>query len=221
MKYWRQIENFGIGNIEKSWIASLFERISELSKENIDDLRFDDQKKDSLRIHDINWNATNIPISRDDLSWIDKEYKDNPAEYPLIQIHISMALGRIVGFWDDASVFQIVLFDPLHNMQPSKRFDYAVKNTAIQRCQYTQLLAKIERAQKKSCDAVNCHVSKELRSISAQMPDHIVSIIRLSETTYKDALAACELFEIDGVANLIKAGIDALERTKSTEENAI
>lgn len=60
------------------------------------------------------------------MSWIYKDYLENEEDFPLYQFQISMANGRVVGFFDENWVFNIVLVDPNHNMQPSKDYDYRV-----------------------------------------------------------------------------------------------
>lgn len=107
----------------------------------MDEVTRDQATKASLRIHDIDWDAKNIPISRDDIDWVDEVYWGNPDEYPLMQFHISKALGRVVGFLDERQRFNVVLLDPKHNLQPSKFANYRIRSTTIGQCEYTGLLA--------------------------------------------------------------------------------
>ena len=51
---------------------------------------------------------------------VDSVYLDNPEDYPWQQFQITRANGRVIGFWDEYHVFQVVLLDPEHNMQPCK-----------------------------------------------------------------------------------------------------
>lgn len=125
-RYWRQIDNFGLNRTESNWFVSLMDKLSELSKKEVSDFVANGSEKDSWRYHPINWMQKNIPIQRSQLDWIQKDYLENETEYPLLQFQISKALGRVVGFWDEHQIFNIVLLDPLHNIQPSKDFDYRV-----------------------------------------------------------------------------------------------
>ena len=92
----------------------------------VDDVRSDRTLQNGLRFHQINWGQKNCPMSREELDWLPKGYLDNADSFPMCQFQISMALGRIVGFWDENNVFNVVLLDPLHNIQPSKDYGYKV-----------------------------------------------------------------------------------------------
>jgi len=141
LRYWRQIENFGVGAETSGWSVSMLERFHELSRLSVDEVMRDQALKANMRIHDTDWKAKNIPISRDDIDWVDKEYWDNEEEFPLMQFHISKALGRVVGFLDENQKFNIVLLDPKHNLQPSKFNQYKIRATTVGRCEYTGFLA--------------------------------------------------------------------------------
>lgn len=123
-QYWKQIEFFGLDKSNPSWFVSLIEKLKDLSGKDVKNFVSTGEQRDAWRYHNINWNQTNIPIQREDLDWLDKDYRENEAEYPIVQFQVSQALGRVVGFWDENSVFNILLLDPLHNIQPSKRYNY-------------------------------------------------------------------------------------------------
>ena len=131
-KYFRQIDYFGIDGMQNKWFISLLEKLQELSNYDVNLLAVNIPLKNANRYHIINWDAKNIPIKRSDIDWIEKDIIDNEEDFPFFQFQLSKALGRIVGFWEsDYSTFNIVLLDPKHNLQPSKRFDYKVDNTSI------------------------------------------------------------------------------------------
>jgi len=90
-------------------------------------------------MHNISWDAKNVPITRDEIDWIDEDYRSNAEEFPLFQLAVSKAEGRFVGFLDEDNVFQIVLLDPLHNAQPSKFNDYKVQLSHPLGCEVTAL----------------------------------------------------------------------------------
>lgn len=72
-----------------------------------------------MRCHDVKWgDASNF--TRGYFSWIPSPYFEAEEEYPLVQFMVSTGLGRVVGFFDEQDVFQIVAFDPQHNIQKSK-----------------------------------------------------------------------------------------------------
>jgi len=164
-RFWRQIEFFGLDKSESKWFVSLLEKLTDLSKIEINKFISDKQTKNSYRYHHINWNQKNIPIQRKELKWIESDYLENEEEFPLVQFQISRALGRIVGFWDENSVFNIVLLDPLHNIQPSKDFNYKVDPCNPLSCQYTSLLLDITAMRSKTCENKNCPYQSALDSI--------------------------------------------------------
>lgn len=161
-RFWEQIEYFGLGNKEPKWFVSLLERLQELSKKDISKFLSDGSAKSAWRYHDINWNQTNIPISRDDLSWVDDVYLANEEEFPIVQFQVSKALGRIVGFFDERQVFNIVLLDPLHNIQPSRAYGYKVDDTCELSCEYTSLQVKLEEI---VCKITDPSVKADIQSI--------------------------------------------------------
>lgn len=128
-RFFKQIDYFGIGDAENKWFASLFQRLSDMSQKSTEIFgNYGD--RDTYRLHTIDWEAKNIPIAKSDLNWIPKDYLENEEEYPLWQFELSTGTGRVVGFLDENSIFNIVLFDPKHNLQPSKKFGYKVEETS-------------------------------------------------------------------------------------------
>jgi len=131
--------------IEKKWMISMLARLTDLSHLTLASVLEDKVVRDGiLRIHDINWEQKNIPFKRDDLDWIDDKFLKNDAEYPLFQLAVSKANGRLVGFLDDESVYQIVLLDPLHNAQPTKFNDYKVRLCKPLGCEVTALKVSVK-----------------------------------------------------------------------------
>lgn len=143
-RFWNQIEYFGLNKSQPKWFVSLLEKLKELSDKQIDKFLADGTERDAWRYHPIDWNQKNIPIQQKDLEWIDSAYKDNPIDYPLLQFQVSQALGRVVGFWDENNIFNIVLLDPHHNIQPSKPHNYRVDACSPLSCEYTSLLFEID-----------------------------------------------------------------------------
>ena len=149
LRYWRQHRDFSVGDREARWFISLFERLQAMCALNVADVMEDLDVRDGLRIHDIDWNSKNIPIKKSDIDWVDPVYWGNPEEYPLFQFHISKALGRVAGFLDENGVFNIVLLDPMHNLQPSKFNDYQIRATGFGECELTSLIASLEAVVRK------------------------------------------------------------------------
>lgn len=143
-RYWKQIDNFGLDRTGANWFVSLMEKLSELSQRDVKGFITNSADRDAWRYHPINWNQTNIPIQRRDLTWIDADYLGNNEEYPLLQFQVSKSLGRVVGFWDEQQIFNIVLLDPLHNIQPTKSHNYRVDYCAPLETPYSLLLSRVD-----------------------------------------------------------------------------
>ncbi|WP_157667053.1 hypothetical protein [Vibrio alginolyticus] len=92
-QYWKQIEFFGLDKSNPSWFVSLIEKLKDLSGKDVKNFVSTGEQRDAWRYHNINWNQTNIPIQREDLDWLDKDYRENEAEYPIVQFQVSQALG--------------------------------------------------------------------------------------------------------------------------------
>lgn len=139
MRFWRQADLFGVGQQSGSWFISLCDRLAALCALSLDTFLRDEDLRQNFRFHEIDWDGKNVPVKRADFDWIEKDYLDNEEEYPFYQFHISRALGRIVGFFDEAQVFNVLIFDPNHNIQPSKYNNYKIRPTRIGNCHYSSL----------------------------------------------------------------------------------
>lgn len=157
-RFWRQIENFQIGELKTTWYISLLQRLADVSAIDRDELFRDVGLQDGLRFHEINWKSKNVPISREDIDWLDRDYLENEAEFPFYQFHVSKALGRIVGFFDEKQIFNIVLLDPNHNIQPSNFNDYKIRPTIAGSCQFSQVLTVV-KSRIGTCENENCTVT--------------------------------------------------------------
>jgi hypothetical protein len=164
-RFYQQFKNFGFDGdkIEPVFFVSLMERLAQLGKKTVDECISDRSTASSFRIHPIDWKRKNVPIARNDLTWVEKIYLSDEENYPMRQFSISTSLGRVVGFFDENWTFQIVLLDPLHNIQPSKDFDYAVDPCDPLDCEITQLRAAIEAVLHKA-PACECNVAKQVLS---------------------------------------------------------
>lgn len=162
-RFWSQVEHFGVPS-RPGWYVSVLSRLQQLSKEPIEQLQ-DRLKASALRYHEIDWKARNIPVSRTDFGSVPREYLDNEDEYPFYQVHISKAVGRIVGFWDEEGVFNVVIFDPLHNIQPSKHVAYNVQPSPILDCEFTSILRAVETVKGTQCDSSSCRLNGAIQKL--------------------------------------------------------
>jgi hypothetical protein len=178
LQYWREIENFGVGAVPAKWTISLLHRLCELSKERVSRLleEPDPDFKEGLRYHPIDWDARAIPLTRDQLNWLPPFVRDNPNEFPIVQFHISKTFGRVHGFWDHQWCFNIVLLDPLHNLQPSGDVGYRVRSTRTSTCEVSSLRTALDSACAKPCSDLNCRLSKAVRelAVDGSLPQYTV-----------------------------------------------
>jgi len=163
--YFKQIPYFGLDRSKSKWFVSFLNRLSDLSKMTRSDIESNKKISSDFRYHKINWNIKNVPIKRSDLNWIPNDYLENEEEFPLIQFQISKAFGRIVGFWDENKVFSIVLLDPLHNIQPSKKYHYKVDDCYPLSCEYSSLLKDIDDIKSKHQPCEKCQLHTDLSQL--------------------------------------------------------
>lgn len=201
-KHWRQRDYFGLDKTDARWLTSLLGKFQVLSEEEIEVFWRTPEKRDAWRYHAINWNQPKIPVKLSDLDWIPQTYRDNPEEYPLVQFQISKTLGRVIGFWDERLVFNVVFLDPLHNMQPTKGYDYRLDDCGPLRCDYTQLLHKIERFVADHCKANGCACAEELARIETRQDLLQALNVVVLKVTDEDMAYLQELTAIGGKVTL-------------------
>ena len=162
LKFFRETRFFGFdaSDIDRRWMTSMLYRLGELSGLRVLDVMDDaGVREGTLRIHDIDWAGRNVPIKPEQFDWLPPACRAAGDELVLIQIAVSKAEGRLIGFFDEEAIFQIVLFDPLHNAQPSKYNDYKVRLSKPLGCEVTALRHEVAQVMAKSrerdcgCDA--------------------------------------------------------------------
>jgi hypothetical protein len=185
--YFNQVPNyFGIGMCSKEWHVGLIERLKTLGKMTPEQIFENNKGNKSLRCHPINWESKNVPIKRNDLTWLPSEILNNEEDFPIVQLSISNASGRIIGFLDrDSSIFHIVMLDPHHNIQPSKKTNYQIQPTTNGLSQYDDLLSKLDKLKSivSSCKT-NCELHNHIQVIDSQH-DHII-YFRLDDSFYDE-----------------------------------
>lgn len=207
-RYWRQVEYFGIDQCDKSWFASVLTRFAEVSSLHVEDA-LSGSYGASLRCHPIDWNAKNIPISREDIDWISDQATE---ELEFLQFSISTGRGRIVGFFDGEQTFNIVLLDPMHNMQPSAKHNYQVRATYISQCAITKLSVTFEKAIT-SCEHLSAGQQGDLLAIlRAQNMKYFDAAVQLSisDGHLQKAYEFARLGLITDLGELLEATIDGL-----------
>lgn len=157
-RYCGQQEFFGYGEQDASWFANLQNRLKDLSGKT-SAIFEDPTARKTYRIHPIDWD--NSPIKPEDIKSLPKGLLKNKEELLFWQFQLSTGTGRVVGFLVDNSVFHIVLLDPKHNVQLSRKHDYKVSQTREAFTDYEKLqfsLAEKERKRKKCPYLADCPV---------------------------------------------------------------
>jgi len=214
-RFFREINYFGLDSdkINKSWMLSVIYRLQELSSLTVAEVTESREViSGTLRIHDINWNQQNIPIERESLSWIEPVYLKNPEEYPIIQIAVSKANGRLIGFLDEDNSFQIVLLDPLHNAQPSKFNNYKVIFSKPLGCEVTKIRYSVTKAVDKIAGR-SCGCVKDLESAldwTKKSTGMAIVIPSGDGQVIKDADEIIQMKLATDYAAILQVGIDKL-----------
>jgi hypothetical protein len=186
-----------------------------LSCETVAALFTDPSKKSQWRLHDINWNGKNVPIARADFQWIDKAYLDNDAEYPFQQFQISKALGRVVGFFDEHGVFNIVLLDPLHNAQPSDYSDYKIRETIITGTHFDRVMVSIEQKIAHCGERCGCRVIYgELQATLTEEVKGHAMLVGMREELFVRASQCVSDGVANSIAELIELGVEQLDKMR-------
>ena len=162
--------------------------------------------KEKLRYHPIDWNAKNIPIKREEIDWVSKEIIFNEEEFPFFQFHVSKALGRVVGYWQE-NIFHIVLLDTMHNLQPTLYNDYKVTDTHNAESDLMTLLRGVEQLQDLGCSDKGCIIKKEVAKVRFYRDNSNAIICFLEDDFLAEMNKLCEKHKI---SEILQAGILAM-----------
>lgn len=174
------------------------------------------------RYHDINWNARAVPVERDNFDWIDRAYRDNPEEYPFVQFQLSKALGRVIGFWDETGIFNVVVLDPMHNMQPSDYSDYKLRETPIALGEFHAVMQVFE-AKIQACAAENCGCRGIYAEVQAAVTSSLpfaTMLVPMEDALFERAAKCVASGLADAISDLIQIGIDAVEKDMAPSTGA-
>lgn len=203
-EHFKQIDGFGIGNCSQLWHVGLLERLTVLSKMTPKQVFEGNAGSDSLRCHKIDWSAKGVVAKRSDFYWLPSVILDNEDEFPLMQISISTGTGRIVGFLDNNSAtFNVIVLDPNHNLQPSRKHGYQITPTTIGISQYDDLLGKLNKIQTIStkCTRQPCVLNTHI--------DHIENTHNIVYVGLEDDFYAkyAELLQEHSLTKIVETGI--------------
>ncbi|ABQ03956.1 hypothetical protein [Flavobacterium johnsoniae] len=183
-KFYKQIDKFGFSNIRMEWFSSVLERLRQTSK--MEYTGMSEVLEGGYRYHIINWESKKCPLTRTEFDWIDPVYLKNEIEYPFCQFHISKATGRIIGFWDENNVFQIILLDPLHNLQPSAKVQYEIRDTFPVMSEYDSLWLDLHNIMDKSCNHDDCSTLKQLRDLPTGITNSNIIMAHLDDSYFEE-----------------------------------
>lgn len=201
------IDFFGLDGMDANWFVSVLERLKEISRESVKGIQGDKRKQEAIHYHDVKWGQCNIPIQRSDLISLPKDIRENDLDYPIYQFSISKARGRIAGFWEDGNVFNVVLFDPYHNLQPSKDYDYRVTPTKEMLNEHEWLIAKLHliKSAPSNCSGGQCSTQQALKFIN--LHDQPFGILYVDAEYFKKAIELVENGKAKSVEELLELGI--------------
>lgn len=207
-KYFRQKNHFGFDKATVPWFVSILERLSNVSLLDVDALTFQ-PLKEAYHYHKVNWKQKNIPIQRADFDWVDEVYRDNDTDYPFYQFYISGAMGRIVGFFDEKKIFNVLFFDRYHNIQPLKSVGYRVTSCFPEDSEIEGLRKAISGLA--SVSHSNCGDDCGNREHIAALiePEHEdAAVVYVSLETHQKIFALLNEGRFDSVDQLIEYGIE-------------
>jgi len=204
-KFFRQIDLFGLKNVDPNWFSGVLDRLRDTSKMEYNGMT--EVLEDGYRYHIISWDAKNCPLKRSDFNWLDTVYLENEIEYPFCQFHISKAKGRIIGFWDENNIFQILLLDPLHNMQPSSKVEYELRDSFPAMSEIDSLRHDLNKILKKPCTHENCEIEAQLKLLPSGINDTNIVVAYLEDSFYEEYK---KILTTKSLSEILEAGIVSL-----------
>jgi hypothetical protein len=134
---------------------------------------------------------------------VDSVYLSNEEEFPFYQFTISKANGRVVGFWNENhTIFYVVLLDPLHNLQPSKNFDYKVDDCYPLSCEYSSLIREIELTADTRSNCESCNIKSDLKNIPKKLTQSNAIIGYLDDDFLDEYEKLSEKFSLSEILEL-------------------
>ena len=215
-QYWQQMRYFGLDQAQRDWFVGLLDRLrvaSEMTRDQWDGT----VHGPAWRYHRVDWNAKAIPISKDELNWVPKVFRDNNDDFPIYQFGLGAGQGRVAGFWETNDRFAIILLDPHHNLQPSGNYGYKVTDCAEQPSPAALVHLAVDHVRvTRKCQQDDCNVHQQLATIAVRKKVdgayffHEVISIGLEEQQKKDAEELLAAGHVSSMADIVKKGIDAL-----------
>lgn len=210
-RFWRQAEHFGMRDKDHSWFISLLEKLAALSAKGVSEVMTNPAEKKRWRLHEINWDHSAIPITRADLNWVERKYLENEDEFPFWQFSVSLALGRIVGFWDEEGTFNIVLLDPSHNIQPSAYSDYKVRPAPIAQGEFSEAALRIDLAIAGCGDGCGCKaLYGQIQQSLTYRLDFSTMLVCMDDATFDLVATLIANGAVRNAGELMQLGVDAL-----------
>lgn len=156
-RYWEQRRNYGCDCCDPQWFIGMLEKLRDLCRISVDEFLTDGSMRDGWRYHEVDWKDKHVTLKQSDCDWVADKYLDNDKEYPFMLFHLGKAFGRVMGFWDEEWVFNVVLLDPLHNIHLSKFNGYQIRHCGPLEAHYADLLAKVDAlSQGLKCETEAC-----------------------------------------------------------------
>lgn len=157
-EYFNQTDYFGLGGQNAKWFMSVLNCLTKMNKIPKETFIKSPIQMEANRYHKINWTQDGIPIQRRQFTWVNKDILENEDDFPFYQFQISISLGRVVGFWNNEhNLFHILMLDPAHNAQPSKKRNWQIRKTTILDCDYTTLTQGIAEVIRKFENKGGCY----------------------------------------------------------------
>ncbi|MBB6128339.1 hypothetical protein [Mucilaginibacter lappiensis] len=201
-KFFEQRDYFGFSTVGVSWFVSVMQRLKQASQ--MEYVGMTQVLEDGYRYHEISWDAKNIPLKRADFHWVNKNYLENEQEFPFCQFHISKGKGRVIGFWDENNVFQILLLDPLHNLQPSKFTSYELRECFPVKSEYDSLSHDIQKIIRDPCNIAGCKIFDKLSLLPSGMNNTNVIMGYLDDGFFS---MYAEILKSKTMTEILEAGI--------------
>ncbi len=196
-QYWKQRDKFGFNCavVDKSWIASFFERLSELSKEAVEQTKRDPRTTKAHRMHKVDFSRPQVQVTREEFFHGIPSHYNNPEDYDVIQFQVSRGSGRVFGFLDEAKVFQVVYIDPNHVFELSGgKFEYKERGVAgIQENQISKIEHSLMHIKKMVSDKCPGTCAVKQSSNEVLHLEHELLFVKLADYISNDDIQKLQL----------------------------
>lgn len=174
-RYWKQHnECFGLAKCVPNHFVAFLSALQVLGTYAIDEFNSNIKLRDVFHYHKINWGSKGVVTRRNGRIRFEIPEEYTGPDYPWYQFAITTGKGRFAGFYDENTIFQVVVVDINHNLQPAKKHNYQIQKSEVIGTPYDLLRARVDST--KGLIQNNCPTCPYLKHLSDHDNNVYISI---------------------------------------------